>query len=109
MQIKSYVNQAGKNLFEIWFSKLESNAIGKVATALSRMKQNNLSNVKSVGGGVLEYKINFGKGIRIYFGRDGNELIILLCGGDKHRQQKDIDIAKQQWTEYKSRKKSKSL
>lgn len=58
------------------------------------MEQGNFSNVKGVGEGVLEYKIEFGPGYRIYFGRDADRLIILLYGGAKKRQ--DQDIAKAQ-------------
>ena len=60
----------------------------------------NLSNVKGVGGGVLEYRIDFGPGYRIYFGRDGDALIILLGGGTKVRQQRDIETAVALWREY---------
>ena len=68
------------------------------------MEQGNLSNVKPVGGGVLEYRIDFGPGYRVYFGRDGDTLIILLAGGTKRRQQDDIAAAQTRWTEYKQRK-----
>ena len=81
-------------------------AASKVTTALYRLEQGNFSNVQSVGGGVFEYKIDFGPGYRIYFGQDGNTLVILLCGGTKKTQQKDIDRAKDFWQEYKARKKS---
>lgn len=72
--------------------------------AVARMGQGNLSNVKSVGSGVLEYRIDYGPGYRVYFGRDGEELVILLIGGTKTRQQKDIEAAKAFWLDYKSRK-----
>jgi putative addiction module killer protein len=78
----------------------------KVATAIARMEQGSLSNVKSVGEGVLEYKINFGPGYRIYFGRDGGQLIILLTGGTKKRQQRDIDHAIAFWRDYKQTKRA---
>ncbi len=68
------------------------------------MTLGNLSNVKPVGEGVLEYKIHFGPGYRIYFGRDGKELVILLAGGTKKRQANDIKIAKERWADYKRRR-----
>ncbi len=71
-----------------------------MATALVRMEQGNLSNVKGVGAGVSEYRIDFGPGYRVYFGRDGNTLIILLGGGTKKRQQRDIEAARDLWREY---------
>lgn len=69
-----------------------------------RLEQGNSSNIKGLGAGVLEYKIDFGPGYRIYFGRDGKELIILLAGGSKKEQDNDIRIAKKRWNEYKIRK-----
>lgn len=67
------------------------------------MEQGNLSNVKSVGAGVQEYRLDFGPGYRIYFGRDGDTLVILLTGGTKRRQQRDIDEALSCWRDYKIR------
>jgi putative addiction module killer protein len=96
----------GSSPFADWFTDLDSTAASKVTTALYRLEQGNLSNVQSVGAGVLEYKIDFGPGYRIYFGQDGTTLVILLCGGTKKTQQKDIDRAKDFWQEYKARKKS---
>jgi putative addiction module killer protein len=69
------------------------------------MAQGNLSNAKSVGGGIQEYRIDFGPGYRIYFGRDGERLVILLGGGTKKRQQDDIHRAQHLWADYKQRKK----
>jgi putative addiction module killer protein len=63
-----------------------------------------LSNVKGVGSGVSELKLDFGPGYRVYFGRDGERLILLLGGGTKHQQQKDIEQAKASWLAYKRRK-----
>ncbi len=76
-----------------------------MAIALVRMEQGNLSNAKGVGAGVTEYRINFGPGYRVYFGKDGDTLIILLGGGSKKRQRNDIEEAKVLWREYKRRKK----
>jgi len=79
-------------------------AAAKVAVALARLEQGNLSNVKTVGEGVLEYRIDWGPGYRIYFGRDDLALVILLTGGSKKRQQKDIEAAKAGWMDYKRRR-----
>ncbi len=75
-----------------------------MATGLERIAGGNLSNVKAQGGGVLEYKIDFGPGYRIYFGRDGDRLVILVGGGTKKRQQEDIRHAKANWEDYRMRK-----
>jgi putative addiction module killer protein len=58
-----------------------------------------------VGEGVLEYRIDWGPGYRVYFGRDGETLVILLTGGTKQRQQRDIGRAKESWMDYKRRRK----
>jgi putative addiction module killer protein len=68
------------------------------------MEQGNFSNVKSVGEGVLEYRIDFGPGYRVYFGRDGDTIVILLTGGTKKRQQRDIEAAHGYWQDYKKAK-----
>ncbi len=101
---KEYIDNNGQSLFARWFNELNSEAAAKITTALYRLEQGNFSRVEGVGEGVFEYKIDFGPGYRIYFGKDGNELIILLCGGNKKKQSKDIKLAKQKWTEYKQRK-----
>lgn len=76
----------------------------KVTTAITRMSLGNLSNAKGVGEGVQEYRIDYGPGYRIYFGRDGDRLVILLAGGTKKRQQADINMAHARWAEYRKRK-----
>lgn len=97
--------RADSSPFYEWFKRLDTAAANKVTTALYRLQYGNFSNVKPVGGGVSEYKIDFGPGYRIYFGLEGNVLIILLCGGTKKMQQKDIEKAKMLWEEYKTRSK----
>jgi putative addiction module killer protein len=71
---------------------------------LVQLSLGNMSEVKSVGGGVLERRLDFGPGYRLYFGRDGEALIILLVGGTKSRQQRDIVTAQAFWEDYKRRK-----
>jgi len=87
---------------------LDVAASAKIVRALARMEQGNLSNVKGVGEGVLEYRIDFGPGYRIYFGRDGETIIVLLVGGTKKRQQRDIDAARLYWQDYKRGKRGRS-
>ena len=69
----------------------------KVTTALVRMEQGNFSNSKGIGAGVCEYRIDFGPGYRIYFGKDGGTIVILLGGGAKKRQSEDILDAHNCW------------
>ena len=71
---------------------------------MARLEQGNLSNAKGVGEGVLEYRIDWGPGYRVSFGRDGDVLVILLTGGTKQRQQRDIETAKTHWMDYKRRR-----
>ena len=103
-EIAEYVDARGGSPFASWFNRLDAHAAARVATALYRIEQGNLSNAKGVGAGVFEYRINFGPGYRIYFGRDGDALIILLGGGTKARQQCDIEAAGTLWREYRRRK-----
>jgi putative addiction module killer protein len=105
MTIEEFLTNEGISPFETWFLKLNAKAAAKVTTALARLEGGNTSNVKSVGAGVHEYRIDFGPGYRIYFGLDGKTLVILLAGGTKKRQQIDIGAAKERWSEYKQRKK----
>lgn len=72
--------------------------------ALNRLSNGNTSNVKFLGGGIGELKVDFGPGYRVYFGRDGDELIILVGGRTKKRQQEDIEKARLRWMEYRRRK-----
>lgn len=94
----------GSSPFAKWFSGLDAFAAAKVAVALYRLEQGNFSNVKTVGKGVSEYKIAFGPGYRIYFGQEGNEIVILLGGGSKKTQVNDIAVAQNLWAEYKAKK-----
>jgi putative addiction module killer protein len=96
----------GRSPFGKWFARLDARAAAKVTAALYRMEQGNFSNVKAVGKGVSEYRVEFGPGYRIYFGEDGDELVILLGGGMKKRQDQDIKMARILWAEYKREKKS---
>ena len=104
LELRYYLASDGGSPFEEWFTGLDAAAAAKVAVALARLEQGNLSNVKPVGEGVLEYRINWGPGYRVYFGRDGDTLVILLTGGTKRRQQRDIETAKASWTDYKRRR-----
>ena len=94
--------------FGRWFNTLNATAAAKVTAHLTRIELGNLSNVEPVGGGVLEKKIDWGPGYRIYFGRDGNTLVILLGGSHKKDQGKAIESAILRWSDYKTRKKVKA-
>jgi putative addiction module killer protein len=106
--VREYLDRNGQSPFARWFSGLDRTAAAKVRTAIARLQQGNTSNVKSVGTGVAECKISFGPGYRVYFGEDGETLIILLGGGTKARQDRDIANAQQRWDDYKTRKRGKT-
>ena len=93
MQIVEYLDERDVSPFGRWFDRLDARAAARVTIALARLGQGNLSSVKSVGAGLLEYRMDFGPGYRIYFGRDGEHLIVLFGGGTKKRQQRDIETA----------------
>lgn len=104
MSILEYLDRAGSSPFAIWFRSLDAAAAAKVTTALRRLELGNFSNVKGVGAGVFEDRIDFGPGYRVYFGKDGDAVVILLGGGTKKRQDRDIADAHQRWADYKKRK-----
>ncbi len=104
VSVQEYLEEGGKSPFARWFVELDAVAASKVASALYRLEQGNFSRVEGVGSGVYECKINFGPGYRVYFGKDGDRLVILLGGGSKKRQSADIAAAQACWQDYKKRK-----
>jgi putative addiction module killer protein len=108
VEIREYLGSDGRNSFSEWFDRLNAEAARKVTAALYRVVLGNFSNVKGVGGGVFECRIDFGPGYRVYFGKDGEQIVILLCGGTKKRQQNDIELAGKCWQDYKLRKRSEA-
>lgn len=103
--VREYLDRGGRSPYAEWFDSLNAQAAAKVAIAITRIGQRNFSNLKSIGSGVHECRIDFGPGYRVYFGKDGERLVILLGGGTKKRQQKDINNAIARWQDYKNRKK----
>lgn len=104
MEIREFLGQQGSSPFGLWFERLDPMSAVKITTAITRMSLGNFSNAKGVGEGVLEYRIDYGPGYRIYFGKDGDRLVILVAGGTKKRQQADIKTAQARWAEYRKRK-----
>ena len=104
IEIRTYETSLGLCPFEEWFDTLTDGHANKIQSAVRRMSLGNFGDHKSVGSGVMERRLTVGPGYRIYFGRDGDDLVILLVGGTKRRQQKDIEKAKEYWEDYKARK-----
>ncbi|MBA3914449.1 MAG: type II toxin-antitoxin system RelE/ParE family toxin [Acidobacteriales bacterium] len=104
IDVREYNDREGRSPFAAWFGRLNAQAAAKVTTALTRLAAGNFSNLKAVGSGVFECRIDFGPGYRVYLGRDGERLVILLGGGTKKRQQRDIDASLTNWQDYKRRR-----
>jgi putative addiction module killer protein len=102
-QVLELLLDDGLSPYAQWFDGLAPDIAAKVATAKYRMQQGNLSSVEWFRG-IGEYKINYGAGWRIYLAKDGIEIIMLLGGGSKNGQQRDIDKAVELWKEYKQAK-----
>jgi putative addiction module killer protein len=102
--VLEYLDREGSSPFAKWFGGLDATPAAKVTTAVRRMELGNFSNVKGVGSGIFEYRIDFGPGYRVYFGKDGDTVVILLAGGTKKRQDRDIATAQERWEDYKERK-----
>jgi putative addiction module killer protein len=92
--------------FEIWLDELnDKRAVPRVLARLARVRQGGLGDFKPVGEGVCELRVDYGPGYRVYFGQSGRTVVVLLCGGDKRSQDRDIRQAKQYWHEYKASEK----
>lgn len=100
-EIREYNDEQGISPFASWFNKLDAAVAARVDRYIRRIENGNFGNSKPVGGGVQELKIDFGPGYRVYYGRDGLRLVILLAGGSKRKQSADIEAAKQRWEAYR--------
>ena len=108
IEIVEYLDGKGRSPFGVWFDRLPAAAAAKVVVAIDRIGRGLLGDVRSVGGGVSERRIDFGPGYRLYFGsiKKGNmiKIVVLLGGGIKKRQNKDIEIAQDRWKAFKTRR-----
>lgn len=103
-EIKFYESSSGKRPFISWVEGLkEKHTRAKILTRLDRFRFGNFGDCKSIGEGVCELRIHYGPGIRVYYSKIGNKIVLLLCGGDKSSQNKDIIKAKEYLRDYKSR------
>ena len=106
IEVRELILKDGSSPYADWFDTLSANVAAKVTTAKVRMELGNLSNIDWFRG-IGEYKIDFGPGWRIYLAKEGNQLIILLGGGSKKGQQKDIDRAIDLWEKHKRQRTDK--
>lgn len=102
-QVIIYADESGKEPFKEWLYGLRDvDGRKRILARLSRLEQGNFGDCASVGDGVSELRMFFGPGYRVYFGEHGDVVVILLCGGDKSSQNRDIEQAKTYWKEYLS-------
>ena len=103
-EVESYVRPDGTCPFNEWLDSLQDRrARARIRTRINRVRLGNLGDCRSVGGGLLELKIDYGPGYRVYCGQVGTTLVILLCGADKSSQSEDISKTIEYWEDYKSR------
>lgn len=105
-EIREYLRPNGRCPFRNWLSSLKDvKARAKIRIRINRIRLGNFGDCKSVGSGVSEIRIDYGPGYRIYFGRVGEKIVLLLCAGTKRNQGKEIKLAKEYWYDYKKGKK----
>jgi putative addiction module killer protein len=102
VKIQYYVTAAGKEPFTKWLSGLkDKKAHAAILSRIARIQLGLFGDAKSIGGGIYELRVDFGGGYRVYYARSGDEIILLLCGGDKSSQASDIAKAKEYWEDFK--------
>lgn len=102
-RIREYVKENGTNPFHEWLETLDNKTKARVQIRILRVEQGNLGDYKNLSDGVFELRLHFESGVRIYFARDGANIILLLVGGNKSSQKKDIANAKSYWNNYRKR------
>lgn len=102
-EIAEYLAENGKSPFAEWLSDLDKVDRLRVIQRIDRLQHGNFGDYKSIGDGVYELRFKFGGGYRVYYAFDGDTLVILLCGGNKSSQSKDIESAKNYWRTHNER------
>jgi putative addiction module killer protein len=106
IRVLEYLDASGRSAFRRWFDDLDATAAARVGAYLYRLEQGNFSRVEGAGGGVFELKVDFGPGYRVYFGKDGDTVVVLLGGSAKKGQSAAITRAQEAWQDYKRRKRA---
>ncbi len=104
IELLEYLTESGRNPFRTWLEGLrDRQARAKIRVRLNRVRLGNFGDCKNVGRGVSELRISYGLGYRVYFGRKGKQVVILLYGGHKKTQSGDIALAQEYWADYQRR------
>ena len=104
IEVREYRTAEGHSPFGDWLRGIrDSRARARILKRLDRVRLDLMGDCRSVGGGVLELRVDYGRGYRVYFGRHGTGLVLLLIGGDKRTQQRDIEHAQNYWQNWKQR------
>ncbi len=100
-RVQIYVAHNGKVPFEEWMRSLrDKQTKARILARIDRVRLGNLGDCESVRAGVYELRIHFGPGYHVYFGMHGAEVVLLLCGGNKSSQARDVELAKSYWREF---------
>jgi putative addiction module killer protein len=100
LAVREYLDETGRSPFRQWLAELDQNTRARVQARVLRFELGNLGDHRQVGQGVWEARLDFGPGYRVYFGKSGQEVVLLLLGGDKSSQRKDIKRAQEYWATY---------
>jgi len=104
IEIRHYLSRAGKDIFDDWLTELtDARAQAKIAVRINRLAAGNFGDCKSLRQGLYELRIDWGPGYRVYYAMIGRVCVLLLCGGDKRKQSRDIERALQFLKDYKGR------
>lgn len=104
IEVRQYQTAAGRNPFAEWLGRLrDRQARARIVARIDRMQAGLRGDWKPVGHGVYELRVDCGPGYRVYCAQDGNTLVLLLCGGDKRTQQRDIEVAHGYWQDFQER------
>ena len=104
IEIRRYVTASGKDVFLGWLNTLrDATTRAKIELRIMRLERGLFGDCKAIRSGVHELRIDLGPGYRIYFARDGDQIVLLLCGGAKSSQPKDIENAIKYWKDYQTR------
>ena len=104
IELLEYVTEEGDNLFHSWLNSLKDRvARARIRVRLNRVRLGNFGDCKPVGKGVGELRVDYGPGYRVYYGKAETSIVILLCGGSKKSQTKDIQLAQVYWADFQRR------